>query len=133
MVGFRSIGRRLWPTVIVLVLCGAVYMQNTPFVYSLTLNERKVLAQEDISFVDDACPVIASTTPTAESASEDNVIRSIIGIAKSYNLPKEAAVIGVMTAMTESHFKIMANSTVPASEENPAWLALPAPRPIGND
>lgn len=50
----------------------------------------------------------------------------IIGIAKTYNLGKKGALIGVMTAITESHIRAEANTGIPISQQNPAWQNLPA-------
>jgi hypothetical protein len=58
----------------------------------------------------------------------------VIGIAKTYNLGKKGALIGVMTAITESHLRAYANTGVPVSQQNPAWQNLPsADRKSGHD
>lgn len=57
----------------------------------------------------------------------------VIGIAKTLNLGQQGALIGLMVGLTESGLKNYANTGVPVSMENPVWLALPEPRPLGRD
>lgn len=57
----------------------------------------------------------------------------VIGIAKTLNLGQQGALIGLMTAVTESGLKNYANETIPESKQNPSWLALAEPRPLGFD
>jgi hypothetical protein len=60
--------------------------------------------------------------------------KAIIGIAKTYQLGKEGAIIGVMTAITESHLRTYASQRIPLSEQNPIWKALPpADKKSGKD
>jgi hypothetical protein len=71
-----------------------------------------------------------------EGISDQNelVIRSVIGVAKTYNLGQRGALIGIMTAITESGLKIYASSVIPESKSSPHWLAVPEDeRATGSD
>ncbi len=72
----------------------------------------------------------AAVSATKEQA--DNA-KIVMGIAKTYNLGEKGALIGLMTALAESNLRNYANSGVPISQQNPDWLALSEPRPLGND
>ena len=50
-------------------------------------------------------------------ADQKEVVEHIVGVAKTLDLPEEAQIIAVMTAMQESSLKKYANSTVPVSLE----------------
>lgn len=67
------------------------------------------------------------------AAQVDNA-KKIIGVAKTYNLGTQGALIGLMVGITESHLRMYANTGVPISEKNPAWLQLPkGDRALGHD
>lgn len=88
-------------------------------------------AQNGIIFYDgkDYCNVsgtVSNANLAANEAQEANA-RTIIGIAKTYNLGKKGALIGLMVALTESHLRIYANSGIPISLEYPTIQAT------GND
>lgn len=72
-------------------------------------------------------------TAVSANASQVSIVKIIIGIAKTENLGQNGAVIGVMVGLTESSLHIEANSNIPLSQQDPLWLALPQPRPIGSD
>src|SRR5688572_24814648 len=69
----------------------------------------------------------------APSEVQANNAKAVIGIAKTLGLGQRGALIGLMTALTESNLKNYANTGVPVSRENPMWLSLAEPRPLGND
>ena len=61
----------------------------------------------------------ASDGGTAISRSQVEVAKTIMGIAKTNNIGKDAALVGLMAGLDESHLTILANTTVPVSESNP--------------
>lgn len=73
-------------------------------------------------------PGAISTDVTAEANA-----RAIIGVAKTLNMGIDGAIIGLMAGITESGLQNYASLKLPLSQQNPAWLALPEPRPMGND
>jgi hypothetical protein len=94
----------------------------------------------DYSCAANTSAIGADGKPTGGDASLDltaNQVangKTIIGIAKTYNLGEEGAVIGVMTAITESHLRMYASKVYPVSEQNPAWMSLPrADKKTGSD
>lgn len=118
-------------------------------VFTLTLVPATVMAapeppstEEDLkSFVgntawyDPTAGICAAegASPVESSKTQDDNAKIVIGIAKTLNLGQKGALIGLMTAITESGLKNYANSGIPVSMQNPAWLALAEPRPLGND
>jgi len=65
-----------------------------------------------------------TTTPgsgaTQGTAKQDANARTIIGVAKFFNLGQQGALIGLMVGITETHLTNDANVNVPISETNPA-------------
>jgi len=124
-------------TGILLWLVLAVVTTNIP-VSALTAQERQSLARQGIAFIDDedSCGdtggAVGEGTISLNEAETANA-RTIIGIAKTYNLGRQGALIGLITGLAESNLKMYASTSIPVSRENPAWLALAEPRPIGND
>lgn len=83
----------------------------------------------------DACPGAPAAIPqnvTLDQHRTENA-KAVIGIAKKLNLGQRGALIGLMVALAEGGLRNYANSGIPVSMENPAWLALPQPRPLGSD
>jgi len=75
-----------------------------------------------------ACGV-GTTNGVADSelqltADQVAVVNTIIGIAKTENLDKAGAIIGIMAGLTESNLHIYANSNVPLSLNNPNKQAV---------
>jgi len=64
----------------------------------------------------------ASTLPGTAPASDVQIrnAKIIIGIAKTNNLGKQGAMIGLMVGLAESRLTNLANTSVPVSESNPA-------------
>ncbi|MET1033087.1 MAG: CHAP domain-containing protein [Candidatus Saccharimonadales bacterium] len=75
-----------------------------------------------------AQPGAISTDVTSEANA-----RAVIGVAKTLNMGIDGAIIGLMAGITESGLQNYASLKLPLSQQNPAWLALPEPRPMGND
>ena len=95
---------------------------------ALTPAQRRSYANKGIYFIDDPCSVTGSAATDLKAGVSDTAnAKVVIGIAKTYNLGKEGALIGLMTAVTESHLQIYANSGIPISMQNPTAQA------IGND
>ncbi len=102
-------------------------------VLAISPEDRWRYYRQDINFMDDPCGVnVGGSTVNVDDAKAAN-IGAIIGIAKTYDMGQRGALIGLMTAITESHIQNYANSGIPVSKQNPDWLALPQPRPLGND
>jgi hypothetical protein len=116
----------------VLLLVVALVFAVQSSAVALTPAQRRSYANKGIYFIDDPCAAIGPADITTDAASEANA-RAVIGIAKTYKLGKDGALIGLMTAITESHLKMYANSGIPVSMQNPVWLTLAEPRPLGND
>lgn len=79
------------------------------------------------------CEPWGGVSPIDSLQTQDNNAKMIIGVAKTYGLGQQGALIGLMTALVESNLQNYANSQIPESLQNQGWQALPAPRPIGND
>jgi len=119
----------------VVLLTAGFILATSPTIHSLTATERRNYAYMGIEFIDDPCGAVPdnpSDGVTLEEAQTANA-RTVIGIAKTYNLGQQGALIGLMTALAESHLKNYANTGVPISQQNPVWLSLAEPRPLGND
>lgn len=71
----------------------------------------------------DTCSSGIVNTPgsgaTQGTAVQDGNAKIIIGIAKTYNLGQQGALIGLMAGITETHLTNDANVNVPISETNP--------------
>lgn len=71
------------------------------------------------------CSTTATTTPASlvstgsPSAQETANVRTIIGVAKTENLPPNAEIAALATMMNESNGLVLANQTVPLSETSP--------------
>ena len=116
-----------------LIVASLILTWRSVTVYGLTAAERRTYTIEGIHFIDDPCPVVIDGIAANTTEAEANVIRTIIGIAKNFGLDKKGALIGLMVSITEAHYKIYANTGNTYSRQNPLWLALPEPRPLGND
>lgn len=66
-------------------------------------------------------------------ATQEANAKTLIGVAKTLNIGQQGALIGLMVGLAESGLKNYANTGVPLSMQNPSWLALPEPRPLGKD
>lgn len=119
---------------IALLIMVAMVMVASPVVDAITGEERQKNTRRDILFLDDPCSSPQGNyTSIITNDTEIAYAKIIMGIAKTYNLGKQGALIGLMTAITESSLQNYASAKIPESELNPAWLALPEPRPKGND
>lgn len=132
----HSMLRRHFSVLQMLVMLVAGFTLTTsPAVYGLTATERRNYAYQGIEFIDTPCGTVPNSPTgdvTLEEAQAANA-RTVIGVAKTYNLGQQGALIGLMTALAESHLKNYANTGVPISQQNPVWLSLAEPRPLGND
>ncbi len=118
------------------ILAVIIVLVASPLAYGLTAEERRNYAYRGIEFIDDACAPTTGGFTEGMTLAETQIanVKTIIGIAKSYNLGKQGALIGLMTALTESSLKNYANTGIPISMQNPSWLAIPEDdRPLGND
>lgn len=77
--------------------------------------------------------IAAPGTGVGSTKSQTDNAKTIMGIAKTYNLDQKAALIALMVGLAESGISNYANSNIAVSKQNPDWLALPDPRPLGND
>ncbi len=71
--------------------------------------------------------------------SQEANAKAVIGVAKALNLGVNGALIGMMVALAESNLKNYASDAkvaypgIEVSQQNPVWLALAEPRPLGRD
>lgn len=72
----------------------------------------------------EAIATASSSANIDTSAAQEANAKTVIGIAKTENLGKAGALIGLMVAITESSLKIYANSNVPLSLNNPNKQAV---------
>ena len=132
----KRTGRNLlYQTLVASVFMVAAFaLTAEPVVHAYTAQQRRDYAERGISYIDEECAAVDSVgaNVTATKTQDDNA-KVIIGIAKTLNLGKEGARIGLMVALAESGLKNYASRVVPISQTNPVWLALPEPRPIGQD
>ncbi len=112
-----------------IVIFGLVFIGSTPVTYAtISDHDRDSLVQET-TFYDilplGACGTTLGTgSNISTTASQDEIAKTIIGIAKTENLGQAGALIGLMVGITESHLTIYANSTVPLSLDNPKKQAV---------
>ncbi|HEY5805860.1 MAG TPA: hypothetical protein VIS56_00555 [Candidatus Saccharimonadales bacterium] len=114
----------------------SVLLLQAPAV-AITPEERRSKVRLGIAFIDEKCAYgsrddgIAPGSIDLNTAETANA-KTIIGIAKTYNLGRQGALIGLVAALARSNLQNYANSRVPLSQENPVWKALAEPRPLGN-
>lgn len=124
---------------LLLVACCLIVTNTGGGVFAITPQDivdiNGTTAWYNKNFTDCASTGGATSPGAAVSQSKEKAdnAKIIMGIAKSYNLGEKGALIGIMTSLTETHLRNYANSGVPISMQNPAWLALSEPRPLGND
>lgn len=99
-------------------------------VYALTANQKNVLQLGILYFNTEVSPVCSAAANSAgagsvsTSASQADIAKIIIGIAKTDNIGRAGALIGLMVGITESKLQIYANTNVPISLSNPAKQAV---------
>lgn len=99
-------------------------------VYALTANQKNVLQLGIPYFNTEVSPVCSAAANTDQSnsvstsASQADIAKIIIGIAKTDNIGRAGALIGLMVSITESKLQIYANTNVPISLSNPAKQAV---------
>lgn len=127
---FRNKTNKWWS---LLILGAFVLISLTPSIASALSADQKRVFDSGIYYFDTEASVISGYcgvvsglggTPTGGgtviSQSQINIAKTIMGIAKTNKLGKDAALIGLMVGLDESSLTILANSTVPVSLENPA-------------
>jgi N-acetylmuramoyl-L-alanine amidase len=138
----KAIMRQYIRSLLYILVIGVFVLAPTSGVNALTVRGLQSLNSEQGLYdpntecgtdTTSAVPTENTASPIESSAEQETNARTIIGIAKSYNLGEKGALVGLMTGLQESSMRNPANSTVPISMQNPEWLAKKEPRPIGND
>src|SRR6266404_654842 len=110
----RFAGRTIAWTTIILVLFAPIQAAALSQAQTNVFNSGSYYFDTDTVGTNDvSCSTTSSSISTTQAQAD--IIKIIIGIAKTDNLGQAGAVIGLMTADAESGFKIYANSTVPVS------------------
>ncbi|HSX29885.1 MAG TPA: hypothetical protein VLE73_04985 [Candidatus Saccharimonadales bacterium] len=103
--------RRAATSSALLALALVFTVQATVLAY--TPQERRDMLERGISFVDEECtltiPGSGEAPDVPGSADRNAIAQTIIGIAKTLNLGERGALIGIMTAITETGLKNYAN------------------------
>jgi len=116
--------------VLLLLLLSCVVLTAAP-VYALTNAQQKVFRYGVYAYdseINTACAAASvgsgSTGNVSTTDSQAAIAKIVIGIAKTDNLGRAGALIGLMVGLTESKLTIYANSNVPLSLTNPAKQAV---------
>ncbi len=91
---------------------------SQPAVMALTPQQRRDYANTSIYFIDDPCPKAqAVSSVTSNDSYQDKNARTVIGVAKTYGLGQQGALIGLMTGLAESNLTNLANDGTWSSGE----------------
>lgn len=103
---------------VLLFLMLALVLVLQPVAYAMTPQERRDYAQRGITFIDDPCPSGVTQVVDSNGAYQDANARIIIGIAKTYQLEKQGALVGVITAIAEGNLRNLANDGTYTDPDN---------------
>ncbi len=87
----------------------ALLMLLQPVVGAMTAEERRDFAFQDTFFIDDPCPTGIVPVVNPNETSQDTYARSVIGVAKKFELEKTGAIAGVIAALAETNLYNVAN------------------------